>query len=194
MLSGDVNENSPPPPKWVGLISKKKKNLALACSTQFIYIFLPCIARHYDVKLPKTSYLHHRRPRRSVCQYINIHMDKMRWVLAHLGGGGWAYNRMYVLFTGRRAYSGGGRRGGAMADPDLQIRGGSSSPWEKGWGGEQFQKNFSALVCSKNKGGCARTPPLDPPLGGFYNRQFTVVNRSPTIANNIRGRGRLSWG
>ena len=24
----------------------------------------------------------HRRPRRSVCQYINIHMDKlMRWVI-----------------------------------------------------------------------------------------------------------------
>ena len=98
---------------------------------------------------------------------------------------------MYVLFTGRRAYSG----GGAMADPDLQIRGGGSHPVpEKKGGGEQFQKNFSALVWSKNKGGggCARTPPLDPPLGGFYNRQFTVVNRSPTIANNIRGRGRLS--
>ena len=36
---------------------------------------------------------------------------------------------MYVLFTGGRAYSGGGcvcvcRGGGAVADPDLQIRGG----------------------------------------------------------------------
>ena len=31
---------------------------------------------------------------------------------------------MDVLFTGRRAYSGGGG-GGAVADPDLQIRGGA---------------------------------------------------------------------
>ena len=32
---------------------------------------------------------------------------------------------MYVLFTGRRAYSGGGGGGGAMADTDhLNIRGG----------------------------------------------------------------------
>ena len=41
-------------------------------------------------------------------------------------------------------------------------------------------------------GGGARAPPLDLPLRECYNRQFTVVNRSPTIANNIRGRGRLS--
>ena len=113
------------------------------------------------------------------------------------GRGGGAYNRMYALFTGRRAYSGGGGGEGAVADPDLQIRGGGGHPVpekEVGGGGgrgAQFQKNFSALLWSKNKGG-ARTPPLDPPLGGFYNRQFTVVNRSPTIANNIRGRVRLS--
>ena len=36
---------------------------------------------------------------------------------------------MDVLFTGRRAYSGGGGGGGgAMADPDLQIRGGDGHP------------------------------------------------------------------
>ena len=35
---------------------------------------------------------------------------------------------MYVLFTGRRAYSGGGRGGGAVVDPDLQIRGGGGHP------------------------------------------------------------------
>ena len=59
------------------------------------------------------------------------------------GGRGWAYNRMYVLFTGRRAYIGGGGRGGAMADPDLQVRGGDghSVPEKKGM--EPFQeKNF----------------------------------------------------
>ena len=60
---------------------------------------------------------------------------------------------MYVLFTGRRAYSG-GRGGGAMADPDhLQIRGGGghSVPEKKGM--EPFQKKNSASVWSKNRGG-----------------------------------------
>ena len=46
---------------------------------------------------------------------------------------------MYVLFTGRGAYSG----GGAMADPDLQIRGGGSHPVpEKKVGGSSFKKIF----------------------------------------------------
>ena len=50
---------------------------------------------------------------------------------------------MYVLFTGRRAYSGGGGRGGAMADPDLQIRGGGGhSVPEKKVGGSSFEKIF----------------------------------------------------
>ena len=49
---------------------------------------------------------------------------------------------MYVLFTGRRAYSGGGGRGGAMADPDVQVRGGDghSVPEKKGM--EPFQKKI----------------------------------------------------
>ena len=57
------------------------------------------------------------------------------------GGGGWAYNRLYVLFTGRRAYSG----GGAMADPDLQIRGGGGHPVPEkkvGGGGGAVSKKF----------------------------------------------------
>ena len=29
----------------------------------------------------KDSQFYHRLPRRSVCQYINIHMDKMGWVV-----------------------------------------------------------------------------------------------------------------
>ena len=61
---------------------------------------------------------------------------------------------MYVLFTGRRAYSGGGGRGGAMADPDLQVRGGDghSVPEKKGM--EPFQKKkFSAPVWAKIKEG-----------------------------------------
>ena len=42
---------------------------------------------------------------------------------------------MYVLFTGRRAYSGAGG-GGAVADSDLQIRGGGGHliPEKKGKG------------------------------------------------------------
>ena len=104
-----------------------------------------------------------------------------------------AYNRMHVLFTGRRAYSGGGGMDGAMADPDLQVRGGDghSVPEKKGM--EPFQKkNFRPQFGLKlRRGGCSGSS-LDPPLRECYNRQFTVVNRSPTIANNIWGRGRLS--
>ena len=68
---------------------------------------------------------------------------------------------MYALFTGRRAYGGGGGGGveGAVADPDLQIRGGGGHPVpEKKVGGGQFQKNFSALVWSKKKGGVCPDP------------------------------------
>ena len=73
-----------------------------------------------------------------------------------------AYNRMHVLFTGRRAYSGGGGMGGAMADPDLQVRGGDghSVPEEKGM--EPFQKkNFrpqSGLKLRRG-GGCSGSSP-----------------------------------
>ena len=102
---------------------------------------------------------------------------------------------MYVCLQVEGPIVGAGEGEGAVADPDLHIRGGGGHPVpeKKVGGGHSFKKNFLALLWSKNKGGGgARTPPLDPPLGGFYNRQFTVVNRSPTIANNIRGRGRLS--
>ena len=80
------------------------------------------------------------------------------------GGGGWvdlkklnvllgAYNRMYVLFTGRRAYSGGGGRGGAMVDPDLQVRGGDghSVPEKKGM--EPFQKKNLGAKIKEGGGG-----------------------------------------
>ena len=43
----------------------------------------------------------------------------------------------------------------AMGDPDLQVRGGSSRPWDKGGG--------LSLVW-KQGGGPPRAPPLDPPL------------------------------
>ena len=44
-------------------------------------------------------------------------------------GGGWAYNRMDVLFTGRRAYSGGGGgRGNGGSRPSDKRRGRSTSP------------------------------------------------------------------
>ena len=64
-----------------------------------------------------------------------------------MGGGGWAYNRMYVLFTGRRAYSGGGGRGGAMTDPDLQIRG------EGGGGGHPVPEKKGEAISKKIRGG-----------------------------------------
>ena len=56
-------------------------------------------------------------------------------------------------------------------------RGGSHPVPEKKGGGQFPKKTFSAPVWSKNKGeGGTRAPPLDPLLGGFYKRQFTVVN------------------
>ena len=78
------------------------------------------------------------------------------------GGGGGAYNRMHVLFTGRRAYSGGGGMGGAMADPDRQVRGGDghSVPEKKGM--EPFQKkNFRPQFGLKLRrgGGCSGSSP-----------------------------------
>ena len=67
------------------------------------------------------------------------------------GGGGGAYNRMYALFTGRRAYSGGGGGGeGAVADPDLQIRGGGGHPVPEkevgGKGGTVSKKLFGPTL------------------------------------------------
>ena len=61
------------------------------------------------------------------------------------------------------------RRNVAVADPDLQIRGGPVHPDPEIRRGGRRQKNlFSALWASfwsKNKGGRApRAPPLDPPL------------------------------
>ena len=47
---------------------------------------------------------------------------------------------MYVLFTGRRAYSGGGGR--AVADPDLQIRGRGAVIQSLRKRVRQFQKKF----------------------------------------------------
>ena len=46
---------------------------------------------------------------------------------------------MYVLFTDRRAYSGGG---GAVADADLQIRGGGGGYLVSEKKGGQFQKKI----------------------------------------------------
>ena len=84
---------------------------------------------------------------------------------------------MYVLFTGGKAYSGGGwvggwvcvGGGGAVADPDLQIRGGEFIQSMRKQGAIS-KKSFSAPVWSKNKwggggAGGARAPPLGPPLG-----------------------------
>ena len=45
-------------------------------------IYFSCIHNNKKEGSPFSFHRHHRRPRRSVCQYINIHMDKlMRWVV-----------------------------------------------------------------------------------------------------------------
>ena len=109
-------------------------------------------------------------------------------------GGGLIIGCMFCLQV-EGPIVGAGEGEGAVADPDLQVRGGDghSVPEKKGM--EPFEKkNFRPQFGLKLRrgGGGARAPPLDPPLRECYNRQFTVANRSPTIANNIRGRGRLS--
>ena len=61
----------------------------------------------------------------------------------------------------------------AMADPDLQIRGGGGHPDPEITGGG-LQKDFffalRASFWSKNKGGpgAPRTPPLDSPLSSIF--------------------------
>ena len=62
---------------------------------------------------------------------------------------------------------GGGVR--AVADPDLQIRGGAVIQSLRKRGAVS-KKIFSAPVWSKNRGEGARAPPLDPSLGECYNR------------------------
>ena len=54
-----------------------------------------------------------------------------------------------------------------MADADLQIRGGagggSSRPWEKGWGRSQKKKLFGAPSGTEFGLQIREAPPLDPP-------------------------------
>ena len=55
----------------------------------------------------------------------------------------------------------------AVADPDLEIRGGGHLDPEIIGGGGSLKKMFSApraSVWAKNEGAAPRAPPLDPPL------------------------------
>ena len=77
------------------------------------------------------------------------------------------------------------KRGGGHLLPEKKG-GGAVSKKSKKFFGPQF-----GLKQLRRGGGCPG-PSRGSATGGFYNREFTVVNRSPTIANNIRGRGRLN--
>ena len=86
--------------------SQKKKKIG-ACSTLFIYISLPCLARHHNVELPELpSYTTGGKDAVRVNILIFTWQNGMS--PSTFGEGGGAYNRMYALFTDRRAYSGGG--------------------------------------------------------------------------------------
>ena len=70
-----------------------------------------------------------------------------------------------------------GPGGGAVADSDLQIRGGAViQSLRKRGGGSFFRPQFGLKIRRGGGGGGARAPPQAPPPGGFYNRQFTVIN------------------
>ena len=98
--------------------SQKKKKIG-ACSTLFIYISLPCLARHHNVKLPELpSYTTGGKDAVRVNILIFTWQNGMNPGTFGEGGGG-AYNGMYALFTGRRAYSGGG--GGGRGQWRIQI-------------------------------------------------------------------------
>ena len=77
--------------------------------------------------------------------------------------------------VGAGSWGGGGVSGGFRR---LDKRGAVIQSLRKRGG--SFKKIFSAPVWTKNKtggaGGHGRAPPLDPPLVGCYNQQFTVVN------------------
>ena len=96
---------------------------------------------------------------------------------------------MYVLFTGGKAYSGGGwvggwvcvcRGGGSGGSGPSDKRGGVHPVHEK-TGGQFPKKVFRpqfGLKISGEGGGGWRCPGSSPgsATGGCYNRQFTVVN------------------
>ena len=70
-------------------------------------------------------------------------------------GGGLIIGCMFCLQV-EGPIVGAGEGEGAVADPDLHIRGGGGHPVPEkkvGGGGHSFKKNFLALLWSKNKGG-----------------------------------------
>ena len=79
---------------------------------------------------------------------------------------------MYVLFTGTRAYSGAGG-GGAVADSDLQIRGGAViQSLRKRGGGSFFRPQFGLKI---RRGGGGEVPG---PLPWIRHREDFITGSS----------------